>query len=236
MAGKITRRGVLKAAGVGAAAVMVPAAVARTARAQSTATTYGVLVDTRRCVNCKACQISCKLWNENLPDPTTWKTDFTPDTWTYVQEDEFQPNTKYVTTKRQCMHCEDPVCVSSCPQGGNAIHKQTDGPVLVNHDNCIRCLNCVRNCPYGVPQLDVQQNKIVKCTFCVDKLRAGEDPACVSTCVANALKKGTLAEITADAEAAAADGYPVWGLDSGWHTSWIYIFPKGVDPAKVLLP
>jgi Fe-S-cluster-containing dehydrogenase component len=114
----------------------------------------------------------------------------------------------------------------------------------VNHANCIRCLSCVRNCPYGVPRLDPQANRIAKCVFCVSRLRDGQNPACVDTCVAGALKKDTLAQVTADAQAAAAAGYPVFGLASGWHTSWIYIFPKvpqagrsakGIDPAKIML-
>ena len=91
MAKKIGRRDFLKGAGIAAGALAaVPAALVLTseeAQAQS-ATTYGVLVDTRRCVNCKACQIACKMWNGNQPDPTTFKTDFTSATWTYVQEYE----------------------------------------------------------------------------------------------------------------------------------------------------
>ncbi len=235
MAGKLSRRDLLKAVGVGAGALAVPAVLAKKAHAQATA--YGILVDTRRCVNCKACQISCKMWNDNEPDPTTFKTSFSKVTWTYVQEDEVGATAKCVTTKRQCMHCEDPVCVKHCPMDGRAIHKADDGPVLINHANCMRCLNCVRHCPYGVPKFDIEANKVLKCVFCVGRLReepTSLEPACVNTCVAGALQKGTLAEITALANAAIGDGCTVYGLDAGWKTSWIYVFPAGVDPWGIM--
>ena len=240
MTKKIGRRDFLKGAGIAAGALAVPAALtAENAHAQS-ATAYAVLVDARRCVNCKACQIACKMWNGNEPDPTTFKTDFTSATWTYVQEyeagyyNELTPSAKFVTPKRQCMHCEDPKCVHYCPMGGLAIHKEPDGPVLINHDNCIKCLACVNACPYGVPRLDATTNKVLKCVFCFGKLRKGEEPACVSTCIAEALQVGTLADMTTLANTAATAGYPVYGLTAGKKTSWIYIFPKGVDPIKII--
>ena len=237
MAGKLSRRDLLKVAGVGAGVLVVPAVLAKKAHAQATA--HGVLVDTRRCVNCKACQIACKLWNHNTPDPTSFKTSFSEKTWTYVQENEgaeVGPTARYVTTKRQCMHCEDPVCVKLCPMDGSAIHKQEDGPVLINHANCMRCLSCVRNCPYSVPKLDVLANKVVKCVFCHGRLGAGMEPACVASCVADALYAGTLEEITTLANTAIGEGCSVYGLDTGWKTSWVYIFPAGVNPPEIVLP
>ncbi len=28
-------------------------------------------------------------------------------------------------------------------------------------------------------------------------------------------------------------GYPVYGLEEGWSTSWVYVFPKGVSMRSV---
>lgn len=240
MTTKMGRRGFLKMLGIGAGALAVPAILPLEEAQAQTATAYGVLVDTRKCIDCKACQVACKVWNSNQPDPTTFKTSFSESTWCYVQEDEvgyydpLAPNVQYITTKRQCMHCVDPVCIYYCPMGGLAIHKEPDGPVVINHDNCIRCASCVHSCPYSVPRYDATLNKIVKCDFCFDRLRTGEEPACVSTCVAGALQAGTMADITALANAAAGDGYPVYGLTSDEKTSWIYIFPKGVAPEQII--
>ncbi len=236
------RRDFLKFLGIGAGLLATPAALPAQRRELDggTAVTHGILVDTRKCVDCKACQVACKTWNGTGTDTTKFKTDFAPETWSYVQEvekgyyDEKTPTAQYAMVKRQCMHCEDPYCVRYCPLAGKAMHKEPDGPVLVNHDNCIRCKTCVNVCPYGVPKYDAGINKIVKCVFCFGRLRQGRTPACVDTCIAGALTAGKIEDVRAAAEAAYQDGYPVWGLSTGWKTSWIYIFPKGFQPEKIL--
>lgn len=195
---------------------------------------YGVLVDARNCVNCKACQISCKMWNGNEPDPNTYKKGFTSSTFCWVQEVETGsfPKVIYYTAKRQCMHCEDPACVAECPEEGRAIHKEPDGMVLINHENCIRCEACTDACPFGgAPRLDEETNLMKKCTFCVDRVRKGVAPACVTTCPADALKFGTLKKIRGMARKAKKQGYPVYGIGKQ-ATSWIYVYPKGVKGFK----
>jgi len=200
---------------------------------------YGVLVDARNCVNCKACQISCKMWNGNEPDPNTYKDSFTSSTFCWVQECKYTgsfPNVNYHTAKRQCMHCEEPACVEACPQDGRAIHKEPDGIVLINHENCIRCESCTDACSFGgVPRLDEDANMMKKCTFCVDRVRKGIAPACVDTCIAEALKFGTLKKIKKMAKKAEKQGYPVYGLGK-WATSWVYVYPKGVKHRAMFFP
>ena len=236
----IKRRTFLKTVGIGAgAAVAGPAALSgiKAKAEETTATLHGVLVDTRRCVNCKACQIGCKSWWDNETDPTTFKTDYTPQTWCYVQEHESGTyaagDAAPVFAKRQCMHCADPTCVNVCPQNGTetpAMQKLADGPVVLNHENCIRCQMCVNNCPFGVPKFDTGQNKVLKCVFCFGRTRAGRAPACVDTCPSGALQFDTLENIQALAEQAEADGYPVAATDpAGNGISWIYVFEKGAE-------
>ncbi len=241
----IQRRDFLKTLGLGAAAATLPIhLIPGKAQAETVGiirlNNYGVLVDTRKCVNCKSCQITCKVWNDNQPDPSSFKTDFTAQTWTFIQEkevgsyDQESPTVKFAPAKRQCMHCADPVCVSNCPKGGLAIHKEPDGPVLVNHENCIRCQACVNSCPYGVPKLDTEADQIVKCIFCFGRLREGIMPACVNTCPPGALQFSSLDEIRGLAFQAAFAGYPVYGLPPGEETSWIYIFPQGFEPDQII--
>jgi len=227
----IDRRKFFKNVGIGGIGTVLLAGTKQYAHAAE-GSKHGVLVDARNCVNCKACQISCKLWNGNDPDPDTYKKEFTSSTWCYVQEEEIGhfPEVIYYTMERRCMHCEDPQCVTVCPLGGKAIHKEPDGIVLINHEHCIRCQSCTRGCPYGgVPRLDEKAYLIKKCTFCVDRVRKGIAPACVGTCLAGALNFGSIDEIKALANEAKKQGYPVYGLEEEWSTSWIYIFSEGVD-------
>lgn len=237
---EMQRRTFLKTVGIGAgAAVATPAALSKTAAnaQETTATVYGVLVDTRRCVNCKSCHIACKSWWDNETDPTTFKTDFTPQTWCYVGEHESGSydagDANVVFTKRQCMHCEDPTCVNVCPQNETdtpAMQKLADGPVVLDHDNCIRCQMCVNNCPFGVPKFSTDENKVLKCVFCYGRTRDGRAPACASTCPTRALQFDTLENIQALADQAEADGYPVARSDpAGNGTSWIYVFEVGAE-------
>lgn len=227
---KIDRREFFKNVTVGGIGTVLLARTSQPAHAAG-ANKYGVLVDARKCVNCKSCQIACKLWNGNEPDPDTYKMAFTAATWNYVQEEEIGtfPEVLYYTMERRCMHCEDPQCVAVCPMEGKAIHKEPDGIVLINHENCIQCEACTEGCPYGgVPRLDEEAELMKKCTFCVDRVRQGMAPACVGTCPTDALRFGTIDEVKALATEAKNQGYPVYGLEGEESTSWIYVFPEGV--------
>ncbi len=68
-----------------------------------------------------------------------------------------------------------------------------DGIVLINQEACIGCRRCIHACPYGAPQFNSSTELVEKCTFCVHRLydasgqRTGFLPACVTTCVGNAL-------------------------------------------------
>ncbi|HHB76267.1 MAG TPA: 4Fe-4S ferredoxin, partial [Desulfobulbus sp.] len=47
-------------------------------------------------------------------------------------------------------------------------------------------------CPWGVPQLNQEKNKMVKCDFCVDRVDNGLKPVCVTKCTTQALRFVTL--------------------------------------------
>ena len=208
----------------------------REAKASKANTQYGVLIDTRRCVDCKACQIACKEWWGNKPEPDKWKTDFDANTFTFVANYEVgqYPNSFLLNVKKQCMHCQDPACVAVCPTG--AMYQDEKGRVLWDSSKCIGCRYCVEACPYGVPVFDFDTERITKCWFCYDRIDAGLEPACVSTCPTNALQFGTLEEIRSKALKLKNEGYPVFGLNELGGTSWIYVFPKEVSPRELGFP
>jgi Fe-S-cluster-containing dehydrogenase component len=124
-----------------------------------------------------------------LPDHMSYR-------WVVKKEGGVYPNPSLTFVTSACNHCEHPACLASCPVSdvndpsneSNAIFKRaSDGIVLINQDVCIGCKNCIQSCPYGAPQFNSQTEKVEKCTFCIHRLDAGFLPACVTTCVGNAL-------------------------------------------------
>jgi len=196
----------------------------------------GVLVDTRKCVGCKACTISCKLWNDNKRETETFKTETSANTYAVVTETEVVKNGKleYALVRKQCMHCVEPWCESACPTG--AIYKTKDGPVLYDASRCLGCKYCVQSCPYGAPHFDEEEKVIKKCVFCYDRISLGLEPACVGTCITGALEYGVREELVAKAKAAMGEGHATFGVDDGGGTSFIYILQKNIEPKDVGFP
>ena len=141
------------------------------------------LVDTTKCIGCRACQVACKQWNDRegettelqlgnlgLQNPAT----LSAKTYTLIGFYEL-PNEKapgglnYVFTMHRCLHCLDPACASACPT--TALTRQPDGPVSYDASKCIGCRYCIWACPWGVPtaQWDSLAPKIEKCTHCADR-------------------------------------------------------------------
>jgi Fe-S-cluster-containing dehydrogenase component len=116
----------------------------------------------------------------------------------------------YVGT--QCFHCDNPPCVEVCPV--KATWKEEDGIVVVDYDWCIGCRYCQAACPYDgrrfnwknpeVPQAEINLNQhylgnrlrhkgvMEKCTFCIQRSRNGQLPACVEACPTGARIFGNL--------------------------------------------
>ena len=106
------------------------------------------------------------------------------------------------------MHCWQPACVSACPVG--ALKKTDEGPVVYNEDRCIGCRYCMVACPFDVPTFTwdrglLEGAVIRKCSFCVDRLGSGLEPACAKTCPPGALTFGERDELIAEAQARIAD-------------------------------
>ena len=198
----------------------------------------GVVVDVRRCIGCKACQIACKAWNKLPAEKTVITTDgeytnptfFSGVTWKIVRfkeigdydnEVEGTGGLMWRMLSDNCKHCMEPSCVSVCPSG--ALWKRSDGPVLYDVDRCIGCGYCTMACPWGVPQFDDEIHAIRKCTMCYDRIDQGLEPSCVSVCPTDALEFMTLEEAKRTATEAEAHGLYTYGLDEVGGTSWIFV-------------
>jgi Fe-S-cluster-containing dehydrogenase component len=163
---------------------------------------HGWLIQLDKCTGCDTCAIACKSENNTRPleSPMPFKNDrgVLPDhvsyRWVVKKESGVYPQPVLTFVTSACNHCEHPACLASCPV--NAISKRAeDGVVLIDQNVCIGCRNCTQSCPYGAPQFNSTSEKVEKCTFCLHRLRDGNGnrrdgflPACVTTCVGNALQ------------------------------------------------
>ena len=143
---------------------------------------YGFFYDVSRCVQCRTCEMACKSTRYIEPG-VKWRR--VVETW----NGEF-PNITRTFFSLACMHCEKPACVAACVS--KAITKRAeDGIVVVDKDKCNGCRDCYYACPYGVPQFGAD-GLMQKCDFC---LETGGEPACATSCPAEAIYYGTLKEL-----------------------------------------
>ncbi|MEW6334401.1 MAG: 4Fe-4S dicluster domain-containing protein [Thermodesulfobacteriota bacterium] len=162
----------------------------------------GILVDTTRCAGCRSCELACAEAN-NLPIPDIGdasafdKIRQTSETALAVVN-RYKTDKGELFAKQQCMHCNQPGCVSACPV--KAMEKRKEGPVTWE-SNCIGCRYCMVSCPFDMPRFEHYSAtpKLYKCTLCWERLKKGEKPACVDNCPAEALTFGTRRELIEEA-------------------------------------
>lgn len=182
---------------------------------------FGYALDISRCIGCRRCVYACVDENNQSRDPQVhWirvlqmdkshGVDFAHADEYYDSEQVPEDGKFYVPV--QCQQCEDPPCTKVCPTG--ATWKEKDGIVVIDYDWCIGCRCCMAACPYGARHFNWKTPTIAstdlnasthylgnrprpkgvveKCTFCIQRVRAGRYPACVEACPVGARKFGNL--------------------------------------------
>lgn len=158
-------------------------------------TQKAMLIDTTKCIGCRACQVACKQWNQNAAENTKFTGSYqnppklSASTWTLIQfiEPEGDP-IRWLFRKQQCFHCGEPACVAACPTG--ALKKRPDGIVIIDQKICAGCKYCVQACPFQIPHSDPITGTAKKCRMCIDRVDNGLKPACVTACPTGALLYG----------------------------------------------
>jgi molybdopterin-containing oxidoreductase family iron-sulfur binding subunit len=177
---------------------------------------WGMVIDMRKCIGCRACVVACVAENA-LPPGVAYRK---------VREVEFggYPEVRRLFMPSNCQHCDEPPCREAAPEG--AITKRDDGIVEFHYER-LRDPAVARAvaeaCPYGAVEIDGGGNwtdqtpsaepyeRIEspdygrawnraagglpigaprKCHFCLHKVERGELPACVTTCVGRAMYFG----------------------------------------------
>jgi Fe-S-cluster-containing dehydrogenase component len=182
---------------------------------------FGYALDLSRCIGCRRCVYACVKENNQSRDPQIqWirvlemdkakGIDFEEANPYYNPETVPAPDHFYLPVA--CQQCRHPQCTRVCPVG--ATWQEPDGIVVIDYDWCIGCRYCMAACPYGArhfnwgephlpaaelnPNLHVLGNRprprgvVEKCTFCIQRTRAGRYPACVEICPVGARKFGNL--------------------------------------------
>jgi Fe-S-cluster-containing dehydrogenase component len=182
---------------------------------------FAYALDISRCIGCRRCVYACVDENNQSRDPQVqwirvlqmdkeYGVDFEHADPYYQPEQVPEDGHFYVPVA--CQHCRNAPCTKVCPTGATWTEK--DGIVVIDYDWCIGCRCCMAACPYGARQFNWRQPNIPdgqlnpamhylgnrprprgvveKCTFCIQRVRAGRYPACVEVCPVGARKFGNL--------------------------------------------
>ncbi len=210
-------------------------------------TRYAMVADLRRCVGCQTCTAACKLTN-STPPGVQWRKVLD------VEMGEY-PDAERVFVPVGCQHCSDPPCLDVCPSTATRKRDDgivtIDYDICIG---CAYCaVACPYQARYKVekpafaygkstPQEDAGFDEArigvaQKCTFCVDRIDAGKakgltpgvdpeaSPACVNSCIANALSFGDIEDPDSNVSQLLAENqwfqmHEELGTDPGFYYLW----------------
>lgn len=132
--------------------------------------------DSEKCAGCFACYVACLDAHHDISAENA---------------NSFRAVKRLVSRERNfekkicpgCLHCG--TCMEVCPTGALYCEEET-GLILTDREKCIGCRKCENVCPQQVIHFD-GAGKIEKCDGCIERLRAGREPACVRACSMEAI-------------------------------------------------
>jgi formate dehydrogenase iron-sulfur subunit len=182
-----------------------------------------LLIDTTRCIGCKACVGACMEEHGLQGDPDK-VTGLSAHALTAVV------TRGELNVRELCRSCLTPSCVSVCPV--KAFQKTAAGPVVYEASRCMGCRYCMQACPFNVPKYEWNNPvpSVKKCDFCAARQAKGLPTACAEACPAEATVFGTREELLAEAHRRIAENPGtyfdhVYGETEAGGTSVLFLSP-----------
>jgi formate dehydrogenase iron-sulfur subunit len=188
-----------------------------------------ILYDSTLCVGCRACEEACAAhWGLSYNEQIGKEEKLSERKLTTIKTFTDKAGGEDRYSRRLCMHCASPTCVSVCPVG--ALQKTALGPVIYDETKCMGCRYCMTACPFQVPvyEWSKQLPRVRKCDMCYQRQLAGKPTACAEACPVGATIAGEREAIVAEAKqrlAAKPDGYYpyIYGLNEAGGTSVLFL-------------
>ena len=204
----VSRRDLLKGAGVGVVGLVVGGAVGYKVIPQPEVPStplpelwIGRNIAVQNCMGCRLCQTACSQIKEQVIRPAIAR----------VQVPQYFPGTEFPVL---CYQCGDEAkCIEACPVAALSLDTSKKlNTIAIDTTKCLRtakggdCTLCQDKCPGTAVTYHPTTKAPLICDLC------GGDPACVKACYSNTLTlKGVKmsAVLPADIAAAQADQYKV---------------------------
>jgi len=129
------------------------------------------------CRGCRICELACSAYHDGACGAHLSRIHVIPDDLAL----EFPAQV--------CHQCQYPSCYYACPKHDKSlcIDAKT-GARYINTDECLRCGNCARACPFTPSLIWVREEESKKIYYKCDLCRGrNEGPICVEVCPRNAL-------------------------------------------------
>ena len=126
------------------------------------------------CAGCESCSIMCGLTHDGYTGPGNSRIQVNLGTRSMMHQ------------ILSCYQCKDHPCYEACPKKDTALKIDRDLDIVyIDHEYCIGCGLCAKNCKFTPSRITIQKNKdrkkwkANKCDLCRGRK---EGPACIEYC------------------------------------------------------